>query len=73
MSLAASVYFLWGERNSRIFQGRSRGIPEVVRTIFDAIRARLSSWTTVKFTAQNRSLCDDWLLDSQIFGINTCR
>ncbi|XP_058180014.1 uncharacterized protein LOC131298547 [Rhododendron vialii] len=73
LSLAASVYFLWGERNSRIFQGSSKGIPEVVHAIFDAIRARLSSWTTVKFTAQNRGLCDDWLLDSRIFGINTCR
>ncbi|KAI8543092.1 hypothetical protein RHMOL_Rhmol08G0191500 [Rhododendron molle] len=56
LSLVASVYFLWGERNFKIFQGRSRD--------FDAIRVRLSSWTIVKFTTQNRGLCDDWLLDS---------
>ncbi|KAI8563130.1 hypothetical protein RHMOL_Rhmol03G0088800 [Rhododendron molle] len=73
LSLAASVYFLWGERNARIFQGRSRSVTEVTNEIFYAIRAKLSSWSTVTFQAQNRGLCEDWLLDSRIFGINNCR
>ncbi|XP_058189339.1 uncharacterized protein LOC131306925 [Rhododendron vialii] len=73
VSLAASVYFLWGERNARIFQGRSRSVTEVTNEIFDAVRAKLSSWSTVTFHTQNRGLCEDWLLDSRIFGINNCR
>ncbi|KAI8538551.1 hypothetical protein RHMOL_Rhmol09G0112500 [Rhododendron molle] len=71
-SLAASIYYIWGERNLRIFQGRSRDVAAVSLTIFNSIRAKANSWATVKFSAQNRGLCDAWLLDSRIFALNNC-
>lgn len=33
---------------------------------------KVSSWSSVKFSAQNRKICDDWLLDSRIFSVNNC-
>lgn len=70
LSLVAVIYNLWGERNLRIFQQKSRGVADVAGVIFDGVRAKLSSWSLVKFTACNRWICDDWLLDSRIFYVN---
>jgi len=70
LSLATSIYFLWGERNFRIFQGIARNEAAVSSAIFADDRAKLSTWSSVKFTSGNRKICDDWLLDSRIFSVN---
>lgn len=68
--LVAVIYSLWGERNLRIFQQKSHGVADVAGVIFDGVRAKLSSWSLVKFTTCNRRICDDWLLDFRIFDVN---
>ncbi|KAI8539117.1 hypothetical protein RHMOL_Rhmol09G0156000 [Rhododendron molle] len=70
LSLAATSYFLWGERNMRIFQNKSRDVDGLVAAILDAIRAKLCSFNSVKFSCLNRQICDDWLLSSRVFRIN---
>ncbi|KAI8547232.1 hypothetical protein RHMOL_Rhmol07G0179200 [Rhododendron molle] len=62
--LAATIYLLWAERNLRIFQNKRRDLEGVTTVILEAIRAKLSSLSSVKFSVGNRDLCDDWLLDS---------
>ncbi|XP_044481548.1 uncharacterized protein LOC123208252 [Mangifera indica] len=41
LSLSATVYFLWYERNNRVFHQASRHRREVVRDICDVVRARI--------------------------------
>ncbi|KAI8560273.1 hypothetical protein RHMOL_Rhmol04G0242700 [Rhododendron molle] len=53
LSLAASIYHIWGERNLRFFQGKSRDVATVSLTIFNSIQAKANSWATVKLSAQN--------------------
>lgn len=72
LSMAASIYTLWEERNMRIFQGKARDVDGVSLAIFNSIRAKVSSWSAIKFSAMNRRLCEDWLLDSRIFAVNNC-
>ncbi|PWA52120.1 reverse transcriptase zinc-binding domain-containing protein [Artemisia annua] len=43
ISLAACVYFIWQERNFRLFRGISRKWEEVLKTIIDTIRLRTMS------------------------------
>lgn len=70
LSLAATTCFLCGERNMRIFQNKSRDVDGLAAAIFYAIRAKLCSFNSVKFSGLNRKICDAWLLDSRIFRID---
>ncbi|KAI8539118.1 hypothetical protein RHMOL_Rhmol09G0156000 [Rhododendron molle] len=54
----------------RIFQNKSRDVDGLVAAILDAIRAKLCSFNSVKFSCLNRQICDDWLLSSRVFRIN---
>ncbi|XP_058211589.1 uncharacterized protein LOC131323761 [Rhododendron vialii] len=56
----ATSYFLWGERKMRIFQNKSRDVDDLAAAILDAIRAKLCSFNSVKFSCLNRQICDDW-------------
>ncbi|KAI8558970.1 hypothetical protein RHMOL_Rhmol04G0137700 [Rhododendron molle] len=58
LSLADSIYVLWRERNLRIFQNKSRDVNGVTSEIFNSVRAKAISWSTIKFSAQNRQICD---------------
>ena len=42
ISLAACVYFIWQERNFRLFRGISRKWEEVLKIVIDTIRMRMS-------------------------------
>ncbi|KAI8536921.1 hypothetical protein RHMOL_Rhmol10G0294400 [Rhododendron molle] len=68
---------LFTSYGGNVTPGFSRAGPGVLLRLlmkfFNSIRAKLSSWSTVTFNVQNRGLCEDWLLDSRIFGINNCR
>lgn len=46
LALAASVYFIWRERNRRIFQGKCRPTSQVIRDICDATLKRMA-WKTL--------------------------
>ncbi|XP_058185558.1 uncharacterized protein LOC131302775 [Rhododendron vialii] len=41
LSLAASIYTLWGKRNMRIFQGKSRNEGAIALDIFNSVRTKV--------------------------------
>ncbi|GKE77211.1 hypothetical protein Tco_1543331 [Tanacetum coccineum] len=41
LSFAAAVYYIWQERNMRIFNNHSRDANELTDILFDEIRARM--------------------------------
>lgn len=43
--MGASIYFIWKERNLRMFQGRVRTYDEVCNLIKDTVRLRVMSLT----------------------------
>lgn len=44
LSLAATIYWLWRERNCRVFQGKMSEAVDLFGRIEDEIRACLCSW-----------------------------
>ncbi|XP_074290961.1 uncharacterized protein LOC141617692 [Silene latifolia] len=47
-SLAAAVYQLWSERNSRLFRGRKAAVTEIVSRVKFLVSTRLLMWTSHK-------------------------
>ncbi|KAH7846510.1 hypothetical protein Vadar_014787 [Vaccinium darrowii] len=56
-TLAATVYWLWQERNSGIFRGVAKGQILVVEAIANGIRDFLSSRRNVKSSLENKLCC----------------
>lgn len=59
-SLAAAVYFIWRERNLRVFQQKSMASDQVAQSAVNSIRDFLSSMRRVKPSMVNRVLCTKW-------------
>ena len=43
LCLAATVYYIWQERNSRLFTGQKRSAEEMFKTICDEVKAKMVS------------------------------
>ncbi|XP_071712909.1 uncharacterized protein [Rutidosis leptorrhynchoides] len=58
---AASVYFIWQERNSRLFNGKRRSVEQMFELIRSNVRLKLM---TVRFktSSQANQVKADWLL-----------
>ncbi|KAG5537062.1 hypothetical protein RHGRI_024489 [Rhododendron griersonianum] len=67
LSLAATIYWLWRERNSRVFQSRSQDCSSLQDAIVDDVRACISSWRGVKSSPQNHDLAASWEISRKIF------
>ncbi|KAG5535179.1 hypothetical protein RHGRI_023085 [Rhododendron griersonianum] len=65
-TLAATLYGLWQERNSRIFCAKMKDHTQVATDIANGIRTFLSSKRNVKQSSQNRSICEIWGLPHRI-------
>ncbi|KAI8573292.1 hypothetical protein RHMOL_Rhmol01G0266900 [Rhododendron molle] len=48
LSIAASIYLIWRERNRRQFQGVSVPAQTLGNQIIEEVRGRLCSWRNVK-------------------------
>lgn len=57
-TLAAVVYGLWQETNSRIFRGVAKGHDQVAAGVATGIRNFLSSRRNVKYSLKNKALCE---------------
>lgn len=55
--LAAGVYHIWMERNSRVFGGRPRSSDDVFSGINDNIRLRVCIWKLFPNSLENQRLC----------------
>ncbi|KAI8572462.1 hypothetical protein RHMOL_Rhmol01G0200700 [Rhododendron molle] len=67
LSLAASIYWIWRERNKRIFQGQGASASSLSSLIIDEIRACLCSWRGVKPCDTTRLVARTWCLSSRFF------
>lgn len=50
ISFAATVYFLWQERNNRLFRNEEREVQGLVKVMLEEIRAKLMTLKTKKTT-----------------------
>lgn len=66
--LGASLYFIWQERNFRIFQQKKRTIPQLIEIIYSTVRLKLLSCHFRK-TIYMRRLMDTWKLPLSIFKL----
>ncbi|XP_058211454.1 uncharacterized protein LOC131323619 [Rhododendron vialii] len=57
LALAARLYFIWLERNSKIFEGRPRNSSVVLACIDDNIRLRVCIWNQFPNSLENQRLC----------------
>lgn len=60
LAWAATISYLWQERNSRVFKGIQRSPEVVVATIFFNIRITCSQLASVKCNLFNHSTCNLW-------------
>ena len=67
LSLAASVYLIWAERNYRFHSNGCRDLGTITRSMLDLIRCKLSTFCKVKGTCTNRRLQQMWGLQAHIF------
>ncbi|KAI8573725.1 hypothetical protein RHMOL_Rhmol01G0298600 [Rhododendron molle] len=67
LSFAALLYYVWGERNRRIFQHHSSSLLQLEGQISTDIRACASSWRGIKKTDVNLALCAVWNVPHRIF------
>ena len=62
--LAASTYFIWMERNSRLFKRKKSTVDEVVQVIVNTVRLKLVTFKFKKLTTRSRLLLDKWKIPS---------
>ncbi|XP_039017530.1 uncharacterized protein LOC120148497 [Hibiscus syriacus] len=60
LALNALIYFLWEERNKRIFKGCSRNVQELFLAIKDVVRFQLRDRKINRNDIANSSLCKHW-------------
>ena len=62
--LAATSYYIWLERNSRLFKRKKSTVDEVVQVIVHTIRLKLVTFKFKKITSRSRLLLDKWKIPS---------
>nr|GFA64612.1 reverse transcriptase domain, reverse transcriptase zinc-binding domain protein [Tanacetum cinerariifolium] len=62
--LAATTYYLWNERNSRLFKIKIASVDQVVQVICYIVRLKLVSFKFKKKSARSRLLLDRWKVPS---------
>ncbi|XP_058202835.1 uncharacterized protein LOC131317295 [Rhododendron vialii] len=69
LSLAAPIYWIWRERNNRVFQRKSLLAPLLSSHIIAEVRACLCSWRDLPRTDEARLMSAVWGLSSRIFSL----
>ena len=59
IGLAACVYYIWNERNKRVFTNEKQDVEVLINTIVNHIRLKLSS-LNVKESLQVANVCKKW-------------
>ncbi|GJY39240.1 putative RNA-directed DNA polymerase, eukaryota, reverse transcriptase zinc-binding domain protein [Tanacetum coccineum] len=62
--LAATTYYLWNERNSRLFKKKIALVDQVVQVICHIFRLKLVSFKFKKVSARSRLMLDRWKVPS---------
>ncbi|PWA92968.1 reverse transcriptase zinc-binding domain-containing protein [Artemisia annua] len=61
---AATTYYIWLERNARLFKRKKSTVAEVVQVIVSNVRLKLVTFKFKKLTARSRSMLDAWKIPS---------
>ncbi|XP_071714307.1 uncharacterized protein [Rutidosis leptorrhynchoides] len=61
IAFAASIYYIWQERNSRLFKGEYRSVEQLFQTIFSTVRLKLLSLKFKKSVHINR-IRSTWMI-----------
>ncbi|KAH7857607.1 hypothetical protein Vadar_014507 [Vaccinium darrowii] len=69
LSLAASIYGLWRERNCRIFQQKVGPAATLLIQIEEQVRDCICSWRKVKRSDKNRLMAIAWRVSPRIFEV----
>lgn len=69
VSLAAAIYNIWCERNSRIFQLQALDSDSVISKISNAIRDTIVAWRNIKDSPENRRICRLWGVTHSIYRL----
>ncbi|KAI8537342.1 hypothetical protein RHMOL_Rhmol09G0016300 [Rhododendron molle] len=67
LCLAASIYYIWRERNGHIFQRIGHNSDLVMPQILEKVKACASSWQNVPRTVDNITICMDWGILNSFF------
>ncbi|PWA83557.1 RNA-directed DNA polymerase, eukaryota, Reverse transcriptase zinc-binding domain protein [Artemisia annua] len=62
--LAATTYYIWLERNARLFKRKKSTVAEVVQVIVSNVRLKLVTFKFKKITCRSRSMLDSWKIPS---------
>jgi len=65
--LAASVYFLWQERNTRIFKQQKRSVQQLIESIVTMVRLKLLS-CRFKRKPNMEKILDVWKLPHSVYS-----
>ncbi|GKB78613.1 hypothetical protein Tco_0945508 [Tanacetum coccineum] len=58
--LAATTYYLWNERNSRLFKKKIASVDQVVQVICQIVRLKMVSFKFKKVSAKSHLMLDRW-------------
>ncbi|GKE70224.1 reverse transcriptase domain, reverse transcriptase zinc-binding domain protein, partial [Tanacetum coccineum] len=65
--LAAMTYYLWNERNSRLFKKKKSIADQIVHLITSLVRMKLVTFKLKKVTTMSRLLLDQWKIPGSCF------
>lgn len=68
LCLGVTVYWVWRERNSRVFGGDSHSSTAIVTNIKNVVRDRALEFRKIKPTFGSRKMADNWGLPTMIFS-----
>lgn len=73
LGLAATIYYVWLERNARIFNNKARDPSTLLQMLASDMRNRICLWNAVENKYENWYLCLSWNLPMKILKSRTDR
>lgn len=68
LSFRTVVYFIWQERNLRLFQTKAKPVVELLRNLVEDIRWRVVSWPNIENTQTSRTPICAWGISPRILS-----
>ncbi|GKF34696.1 hypothetical protein Tco_0107896 [Tanacetum coccineum] len=65
--LGAISYYIWSERNPRLFMKKASTVPQIVQVITSMVRLKLVTFKFKKLSTRSRFLLDQWKIPSCCF------
>ncbi|GJR97632.1 hypothetical protein Tco_0269806 [Tanacetum coccineum] len=62
--LGAVSYYIWSERNSRLFKKKASTVPQIVQVVTSMVRLKLVTFKFKKESTRSRLLLDQWKIPS---------